>query len=112
MALTAALCLFFIIANLVLGEKTIIELSLLPTAKYSPSGDHFKPQISCLGPLNSNGAESLHLKSCNRSFLSREPVRIRLLKMEIAPTRSSWDDVKSMIFWAIKLIFIKIEKFI
>lgn len=33
MALTAALCRFFMIAKRVLGEKTIMELSLLPTAK-------------------------------------------------------------------------------
>lgn len=88
MALTAALCLFFIIAKRVFGEKTIIELSLLPTAKYSPSGDHFSPQISCLGPLNSSGIIPFARKSCRSSRLSREPVSIRLLKIEMAPTRS------------------------
>ena len=87
-AFTAALCRFFMIAKRVFGEKTIMELSLLPTAKYSPSGDHFNPQISCLGPLNSMGVELAHLKSCSKSLLSLDPVKIRLLKMEIAPTRS------------------------
>lgn len=88
MALTAALCLFFIIANLVFGEKTIMELSLLPTAKYSPSGDHLSPHISCFGPLNSLQHTLGDLKSCKSSFLSLEPVKIKFSKIEMAPTLS------------------------
>lgn len=88
MALTAARWHFFMMGNLVLGEKTIMELSLLPDAKYSPSGDHLSPQISCLGPLNSRTGDCPVLRSRSRSLRSLDPERRRSLKMERAPTRS------------------------